>query len=106
MSIFKQNEGVGCLKYIVITEVHRWEGAGMEEYSVLVPKGQPPAIGDYIRMFSEHLKLETQLSDIIERSKGSRVLEFKPVNPEPKGIQKVVVTRYVQDFTYRPVVKI
>lgn len=87
-------------KFIVSVKLHEYYGDKSAQYSILVDKGKNPSVGELQGM------LETGLGFSMKLTALSPFIEYKPVNPESKGLRMATIFRISKDHTYKPITRI
>ncbi|MBB3111004.1 hypothetical protein FHS18_003072 [Paenibacillus phyllosphaerae] len=87
-------------KYYALVEATDYYEVKSEQIPLFLEKGKQPTVGDYIRLFKDHFRVDTEIKSF------TPYMEFKVTNPQPKGLRNLKVLRLAKDFTYRPITKL
>ncbi|GFN33031.1 hypothetical protein [Paenibacillus xylaniclasticus] len=87
-------------KFFVTVQAIDYYGATVEQFEMLLDRGTTANVGDCIELFKKQYGLDTELKNV------SPYMEFKVIEPQPKGIRQFTVLRIVKDYTYQPVTKL
>lgn len=78
-------------KYYATVQISDYYGSPNQQLQFEIERGKKPTIGTYVELFRDHFQLETQIKDLT-------ALEFKVINPAPKGIRLLRVIRLLPQY--------
>lgn len=80
-------------KYYATIQISDYYGSPNRQIQFEIERGKKPTIGTYVDLFREHFGVQVEIKDL-------SVLEFKVINPAPKGIRFLQVIRLLPEYMY------